>query len=208
MQGEFVAVVPVKPPGSGKSRLQAVPPGQRRALASAFAVDTVTAALAAERVGRVLVATDDAEFARILGALGCVCVPDGGANGLNAALVQAAAEAARRWPRLKPAALLADLPALRSDDLDLALAAAVEGAWFVADAEGTGTTMYVAPAGRFAPQFGPGSAQSHLDDGVQPISEAVPSLRRDVDDLEDLQAAIALGVGTNTRHVLASHDLS
>ena len=41
-----VVVVPVKPPALGKSRLVGLTDEQRRELAEAFALDTVTAALA------------------------------------------------------------------------------------------------------------------------------------------------------------------
>ena len=115
---QHVVVIPVKPPGVGKTRLVGVPAEQRVALASAFAIDTVTACLATAGVAQVLVTTDDARFAATLTALGAEACPDGG-SGLNQALVQAAAEAARRWPGLRPVALCADLPALRAEDLTL-----------------------------------------------------------------------------------------
>ncbi len=206
----FVVVLPAKPPARGKSRLS---PGAgeaaRAALAEAFALDTAAACLAADRVEAVLAVTDDAGFAARLTAHGCAAIPDGDGSGLNAALRQGAAEAARRWPGRQSVALLADLPALRPADLDAALASLVPGgASYVADADGTGTTLYTAPAGLFDPAFGPASARAHLVGGALPVPGDLATLRRDVDDVDDLRAAAALGLGAATRRAVAGLDLA
>ena len=120
---EHAVLVPVKPPAVGKSRLVGLPTDLRRELAVAFALDTVSACLATSGVGAVLAVTDDAAFSQRLAALGCEAVPDGVTGDLNACLRLAAAEAARRWPRLSPVAVCADLPALRPDELGSALGA-------------------------------------------------------------------------------------
>lgn len=194
----YVVVLPVKPPARGKSRLTGLPDERRRDLAEAFALDTAAACLAATRVHAVLAVTDDAAFAARLAAAGCACVPDGG-DGLNGALRQAAAEAQRRWPGRQPVALLADLPALRPADLDAALASLVPGGpSYVADAEGTGTTLYTAPADEFDPAFGGESAAAHQGAGALAVRGELASLRRDVDHLDDLRAAAALGLGVET----------
>ncbi|MBO0841723.1 MAG: 2-phospho-L-lactate guanylyltransferase, partial [Nocardioides sp.] len=107
----YVVLLPVKPPARGKSRLVGPSPDERAALARAFALDTAESVLAASCVGALLVATDDAFFADDVRALGAVVIPDGvGGGDLNGALVQACAEAHRRWPALQPAALCGDLP--------------------------------------------------------------------------------------------------
>jgi 2-phospho-L-lactate/phosphoenolpyruvate guanylyltransferase len=199
---EHVVVVPVKPPGIGKTRLVGLPPERRAALARAFAIDTVSVCLATSGVARVLVTTDDAGFAATLSALGADAVPDGG-HGLNPALVQAAAEAARRWPDLQPVALCADLPSLRADELGAALASADGDPAYVADADGTGTTLYTAPYDGFSPRFGLDLSAAHAASGARAVPGALAGLRQDVDDLLSLQAAIALGVGPATRGVVA-----
>jgi 2-phospho-L-lactate/phosphoenolpyruvate guanylyltransferase len=197
---EHVVLVPVKPPAVGKSRLVGLPADLRRELAVAFAVDTVSACLATPGVGAVLAVTDDAAFSQRLAALGCQAVPDGVAGDLNACLRLAAAEAGRRWPSLTPVALCADLPALRSGDLEFALGALPErAAAFVADAAGTGTTMYAAPHDSFDPRFGPGSRAAHLEAGAIPVEGDLASLRQDVDDLDDLRQVLRLGVGPHTK---------
>lgn len=200
----YVALVPVKPPALGKSRLVGLTDDVRRALAAAFALDTVAACVAAESVAQVLVATDDAAFARELATLGALTIPDGVAMDLNGTLRQSAAEARRRWPELVPVALTADLPALRPGDLDDALGALAAGeAAYVADTAGLGTTLYTAAHDAFDPHFGLGSALAHQGTGARPLA-AAPTLRRDVDDLTDLGDALALGVGPRTAERAAS----
>lgn len=194
----FVVLVPVKPPALGKSRLAGLPDDRRSALATAFARDTVAAARAAARVAEVMVVTDDYAFAASAREDGCAVLPDGVSGSLNGSLVQAAAEARRRWPTYGIAGLCADLPALRADDLDAALAQ-VAGPSYVADHAGTGTTLYaVLPDDDFAPRFGADSAAAHAAAGAQPLAGDLVSLRLDVDDAGDLGRALVLGVGVHT----------
>src|SRR3954447_19872760 len=202
---KYVALVPVEPPALGKSRLVGLGDDDRRALAAAFALDTVAACVASAAIAQVLVATDDAAFSIELAELGAVTIPDGVAMDLNGTLRQSAAEARRRWPELVPVALTADLPAVRAIDLDEALGDLAPGeAAYVADAVGLGTTLYTAGHDRFDPRFGPGSAKAHGATGARAISAPLPRLRRDVDDLGDLGDALALGVGPRTAERAAS----
>ena len=181
---KYVALVPVKPPALGKSRLVGLADDERRALAAAFALDTVAACLAAISIAEVLVATDDAAFSVELAALGAVTIPDGVGMDLNGTLRQSAAEARRRWPELVPVALTGDLPALRAEDLDEALGSVAPGEpAYVADTDGLGTTLYTAAYDAFDPRFGPGSALAHDATGAKAIWRPLPRLRRDVDDL-------------------------
>jgi 2-phospho-L-lactate guanylyltransferase len=202
MTRQFALLVPVKPPSVGKSRLVGPSPDVRRSLAAAFALDTVSVARRTPGVEAVLAVTDDARFAAELVAVGAQVIPDGVTGDLNETLRQAAAEAARRWPDLIVVALCADLPALRTEDLAGALdqvgREGEDAAVFVADAEGIGTTLYAAPAGRFDPQLGLGSRDAHLARGARELDGDWPSLRRDVDDLETLASARALGLGHHT----------
>jgi len=206
----FAVLVPVKPPAFAKSRLADLGDDTRRELATAFAVDTVSAALASPGVDRVLVVTDDVALARGLSDLGVDVIPDGTTDDLNETLRLAAAEMHRRDPALRLVALCADLPALRPEELAAALAAAPrEGMAFVADAEGEGTTAVVASApDTFRPRFGHASRRQHLDAGAYEIVGIdVPTLRRDVDDRADLAEAVALGVGSRTSLVATVHGL-
>jgi 2-phospho-L-lactate guanylyltransferase len=200
---QYAALIPVKPPAIGKSRLADAGQESRRALAEAFALDTVAACVASLAVARVLVVTDDVHVASLVGDLGAASLPDGVSGDLNGTLRQAAAEAARRWPELRPVALCADLPALRASDLDATLARVLTPhPWFVPDAAGVGTTMYAAACEEFDPRFGPGSRDEHRQAGAQELVDVPASLRRDVDDLDDLRDAVALGVGRYTSAVV------
>lgn len=198
-------VIPVKLLSEAKSRLS--PLGtHRRALALAVACDTVSATVACDPVGLTLVVTDDSEAAPRLRELGAHIVADAPNAGLNPALGHGAAEATRLLPAGGRAALSADLPALRPADLARALAIAdpVPHA-FVPDAAGTGTTLYTAAReAEFAPAFGSDSRHEHLNAGCTEITVAgLESLRRDVDTVDDLRAAMDLGVGPHTAQAAA-----
>jgi 2-phospho-L-lactate guanylyltransferase len=196
-------LVPVKRPAVAKSRLGGLGDRARVDLAHAFAVDTVAAVQGCLLVARVLVVTDDHLLAAWMAAQGADVIPDG-ASDLNGTLVQAAAEMHRRDPHLGLVALCADLPALRPSELASALGATDPARMsFVADQERAGTTAVVAPTlETFRPSFGPGSRRQHLEaDAFEVDGVDVPGLRRDVDDPDDLVAAIKLGVGPRTSMV-------
>jgi 2-phospho-L-lactate guanylyltransferase len=198
-----VVVVPVKPPTYGKSRLTGLPADHRRELAEAFALDTVQAAAATPGVDAVLVVTDDHRLAASVRTLGCDVIPDGVSDDLNATLVQAAAEVARRWPGAMPVALCADLPGLRPVELAGVLgevhAQVADGrVAFVRDHTGRGTTLYAAAADAFDPSFGLTSAARHEAAGAVEVGTTATSVRMDVDDPDDLGAALLAGVGPHT----------
>lgn len=201
----FVLLLPVKSPGTGKTRLTSLSDEQRGRLAAAFATDAADACLRTPEVARVLVISDDERFAATLAALGADVCPDPG-GGLNAALRAGADVSHRQWPALQPVALCADLPAVRPEELDAALdLARIDGGrCFVRDADGTGTTLYTAPYDAFDPLFGPDSATAHLSAGATPLAGDLAGLRRDVDDATSLAEAVALGVGPATTAALAT----
>src|SRR4051794_31039145 len=142
-------VVPVKRLGHAKSRLVGpeVSAPLRERLALAFATDAVRAALTADRVAAVLVVTDDPTAATVLGGLGATIVPDEPEAGLNAAFAFGAHVArSKLGSGFGIAASAADLPALRADELDIALGRIVGGKrHFIADAHDIGTTLLFAP---------------------------------------------------------------
>lgn len=185
-------VVPVKALRRAKTRLVGVT-DDRPALALAFALDTISAALPVVR--SVLAITDDPSVAVELAALGVESVA--GPEGLNEALRHGAAVLRARDRRSVVGALQADLPALRTDELALALASA-QGRAFCPDRQGTGTTLLLsAPGGDLMPRFGVGSAEAHARD-AQALIGPWPSLRNDVDTAEDLDLATGLGLGPRT----------
>jgi 2-phospho-L-lactate/phosphoenolpyruvate guanylyltransferase len=206
----YGVVVPVKRLAAAKSRLASLGDDVRRELVGAFVTDTVSALLDTSCVGRVLVVTDEVALATWLTGLGVAAIPDARSDDLNATLVQGVAELLRRDPDLRPAAVCADLPALRPEELSGVLATVEpDRAAFVADAAGVGTTFYTAPdLETFEPRFGSRSREAHLAAGaVELDTTAAPSLARDVDTPDDLRAALELGVGNRTSFVLTTVGL-
>ncbi|MFD4410490.1 2-phospho-L-lactate guanylyltransferase [Streptomyces sp. NPDC058251] len=198
----WTVVVPLKPLARAKSRLaDTAADGLRPGLALAFAQDTVAAALACAAVRDVAVVTDDALAGRELAALGARVVPDEPGGGLNAALAHGA-RVVRSWrPDGAVAALNADLPALRSEELGRVLDAAAEfPRAFLPDTAAIGTTLLAAAPGReLLPAFGGDSRARHRASGAVELPvDGVDSVRQDVDTGADLRAALALGVGPRT----------
>ena len=195
-------VVPVKSLALAKTRFGPRSDDERRQLALAFARDTLAAALAGLEVARVVVVTGDPDVVAALRRPGVDLLDedDSTGGGLNAAILQGAGVLQDQDPQLGTAALCADLPALRAEELDEALRQAAGHAHaFVADATGQGTTLLCArPEARLDPRFGDGSATAHATAGAVPLHGVWPSLRRDVDDEADLAAALTLGVGSST----------
>src|SRR5512144_2657567 len=201
----WVLVVPVKRLLVAKSRLAPLAGPLRTDLARAMALDTVAAALTCPAVEAVLVVTDEPGVAREAWDLGARVVPDSPNAGLNPALEHAALIARARWPGRAVAALSADLPALRPDDLARALdAATAHPRAFLPDASGTGTTLLCARVGQpLAPAFGAASRDGHRRGGAVELRlRGVESVARDVDTPDDLAAAARLGIGARTRAVI------
>jgi len=212
VQLSWSLVIPVKVLAQAKSRLTGLAGPGRSKLALAMAADTVAAATSAAGVATVLVVTDDPEVSSAAAELGAVVLPDEPAVGLNEALTHGAGYAQKRWGERGIAALAADLPALHPRELSRALAkASRHGAAFVPDALGTGTTLYATtPGAAFQPLFGDGSRDRHLAAGVAEIDLGSEStgLRQDVDTIDDLLRAAAIGLGPRTRAVLAESGLA
>ncbi len=201
-------LVPVKPLHAAKSRLRSVTRGAAQAhaeLVTAVVLDTVTAARRARGVREVIAVTSDPDLAAALGSTGIDVLADLPGRGLNAAL-RCAAEQLRETgrPPGRIGALQADLPALRTAELERALQAAGDERAFCPDRHGTGTTLLLAATGQpLDPRFGPGSALAHTGSGAKELRGPWESLRCDVDTAEDLAAARALGVGPRTAAVMA-----
>lgn len=191
----WTVLVPLRALPSAKSRLAAsVPADVFERLVDAIRADTLAAVHAAAPVARVVVIGDRAGD-------GITLVQTH--TGLNGALRDGAAHARAHWPADGVAALVGDLPALRSDELAAALtAAAAYPAAFVADQPGTGTTLLTArPDARLDPRFGEGSAVRHA--ALAAALPAGPGLRHDVDTADDLAAAALVGLGEHTAAIFA-----
>ncbi|MCW2621818.1 MAG: CofC, 2-Phospho-l-lactate Guanylyltransferase [Frankiales bacterium] len=197
MSGSWGLVVPVKVLHLAKSRLAPYGDVARAELALAFAGDVVAAALRCASVCQVVIVTDDVRAAAALAGPGARVEPDVPDAGLNPALAHGAALLRAQHPALGVAALSSDLPSLRPEDLEAALAAVRDRA-FVADEAGIGTTLLAAAPGHdLRPEYGPQSRARHLASGAVELP-GTPALRRDVDTPADLAAALRLGVGPRT----------
>ena len=199
-------VVPVKHLARAKSRLGGPTTPGVATLALAFFQDTATAAISCMVVDEVLVATSDERVASWALAHGCRVISDDGHPGINAA----AAEAARLSSSPRVAIMVSDLPCATPSALQRFLTVATtHPTSFLADAAGTGTTIWATTGDAIDPHFGTRSRAAHAaagavdvvaDLGADPLLDAV---RRDVDTESDLADAIRLGVGRQTTIALA-----
>ncbi|MGI9823672.1 2-phospho-L-lactate guanylyltransferase [Agromyces sp. Marseille-Q5079] len=223
----YDVVVPVKLLAEAKTRLApAVDRAARAELARAFVLDTIDAALVAERVERVIVVGDLSGHVDEVPD-GVVVVAEPEPRSLATAIRHGIAEARRLAADRSTSAagasgrshrgiavLLGDLPALTGAALDAALGAASRHPLaFMPDAEGTGTTLAAAAAHtRFEPAFGVDSAMLHRALGFHDLSHEVAAplaarVRRDVDTVGALEAAVRLGPGAHTTAALAARGV-
>jgi len=215
MNGETVALVPVKHLASGKSRLaDGLSRADIEALTLAMLSDVIAAARAARSVQRVVVVTPDAAVARAAEERGAEALLRED-PGLNASLDAAATQlASRGMARLL--VILGDVAGASPRDLDtLCLALEAQGGRgaVLAPARDGGTAALLrAPYDILPSRFGPHSAQAHREAAKQagiPFRELqLASLSVDLDRLEDAQALLARREGaSHTRKVLAALGL-
>ncbi|MEE4544648.1 2-phospho-L-lactate guanylyltransferase [Streptomyces sp. V4-01] len=206
MSVPWTVVLPVKPFAVGKSRLALWAGTRRAALAGAFYADTLDAVLAAATVGLVVVVTDEPLAAARAAASGALPLADRPRSGLNAAALHGASYARALAPAAPVAVLAADLPALRPAELDRVLtSAARHPRAFLADHTGRGTTVLTAAAGQpLRPAFEGPSQRNHRLGGAQELAGVhAPSVRLDVDTVDDLRLAEQLGLGPHTDRALS-----
>ena len=202
--GHWRLIIPVKDQLTAKSRLHP-PAGVARAdLAHAFALDTITAAVAGIPPAHLVVVTSDEHTASFVREQGAIVIADQG-GGLNPAIRLGIRYMERVLDLGPTAVLLGDIPTLRPQDLVNALSVcAAHPRALVPDASGRGTVLLAALSPRdLHPRFGPDSARRHSRDCVR-LDLDLPALRTDVDDDQSLRHAITIGVGRHTAVVLLS----
>jgi 2-phospho-L-lactate guanylyltransferase len=191
----WTAIVPVKPPALGKTRLAGrFAPDDRGRLSDALLAHVLA----------VLDATPDIADIALL----CETPPmswtgqwiaDPG-DGLNAGLAHAASRVA--GPLL---VIHADLPALRAEDVSALLDAADETAAIAPDRHRTGTNALAIPdarQSRFA--FGPDSFRLHCDLYRQVEIVDRPGLSHDLDMPEDFTALLDLPLAPAIRDLIST----
>ena len=137
----WTAIVPVRSLTEGKSRLltgSSPAPG----LIEAFARDVLRACGESANIGRTIVVSPDASIEALAREANSEFVPEPSASGINEAIASVRAICAPNQPVI---GILADTPCLTGATLDAVLTHARDyDVSFVADAAGTGSTMWCA----------------------------------------------------------------
>ena len=202
-------IIAVKRLAVAKTRLAPVfsaPTRERVVLA--MLLDTIAAAAREPSLHGITVVTPDgvaAEAARQLGAdVLTDPTPDGHPDPLNNAIAVAESMiTSGPDPPSNIAVLQGDLPALQTQELSQAIAAArAHPRSFVADRHGSGTAALFAFGTALHPAFGTDSARRHRGSGAVELTGPWPGLRCDIDTPDDLQAARRLGVGAATAQAI------
>jgi 2-phospho-L-lactate/phosphoenolpyruvate guanylyltransferase len=207
--GDVALIVAVKRLAAAKTRLAPVFSARtRETVVLAMLIDTLTAASGVPSVGSITVVTPDEAAAAAAAGLGANVLadptPEGHPDPLNNAI--AAAERSMAGAFTNTVVLQGDLPALQTQELTQAIAAArAYRRSFVADRLATGTAALCAFGADLDPEFGADSAERHRRSGAIELTGAWPGLRCDVDTPADLVAARRLGVGAATARAIAPH---
>ena len=207
--GDVALIVAVKRLAAAKTRLAPVFSARtRETVVLAMLIDTLTAASGVGSVGSITVVTPDEAAAAAAAGLGANVLadptPEGHPDPLNNAI--AVAERSMAGSFTNTVVLQGDLPALQTQELAQAIAAArAYRRSFVADRLATGTAALCAFGADLDPEFGADSAERHRRSGAIELTGAWPGLRCDVDTPADLVAARRLGVGAATARAIAPH---
>ena len=207
--GDVALIIAVKRLAAAKTRLAPVFSARtRESVVLAMLMDTLAAAGRVRSLGSITVITPDDAAAASAIDLGADVLadptPEGHPDPLNNAI--ASAERAVRSSFANVVVLQGDLPALQTQELNEAIAAARQHRRsFVADRLATGTAALFAFGSPLNPQFGSDSSARHRSSGAIELTGAWPGLRCDVDTPNDLAAARRLGVGPATARAIATH---
>ncbi|MFA9431331.1 2-phospho-L-lactate guanylyltransferase [Egicoccus sp. AB-alg2] len=205
MSPSTVALVPLRAPGAGKTRLSvALSAEQRGALAGAMLAD-VCRALSEAPVDDLVVVAGGEAAAAAASALGLEVLLDApGVTGLDAAI-----RAAQHRLGPVPALLVvtADLPRLQADDVATLLDQDAEVVVAPTDDGGTGGLLR-RPGDAIDTAYGPNSARRHAAEarrrGRSLATVHTAGFATDVDTLADLTALSTGPVGATTAALLAT----
>ncbi|GAB2997897.1 2-phospho-L-lactate guanylyltransferase [Mycobacterium bourgelatii] len=206
-KGDVGLIIAVKRLAAAKTRLAPVFSAQtRESVVLAMLMDTLAAAARVPALQSITVITPDEAATAAATELGATVLadptPEGDPDPLNNAIAAAERAVAESSPNI--VVLQGDLPALQTQELAEAIAAARHHRRsFVADRLGTGTSVLCAFGAKLDPQFGADSSARHRRSGAIELTGAWPGLRCDVDTPADLAAARRLGVGPATARALA-----
>jgi len=204
------AIIPVKPPSRGKTRLSTILSiSERRELVQRMLSDVLAAALQAHGVERVLVVSPDAAVLRLALQQGAQPLLEQGPTGLNRAveyglerLLGEGVEAALVLP--------GDIPLAQPRELD-AITSLAAGKPSVAlapsrDERGTNALLQAPPL-IISPRYGPSSFPLHLkaarEAGVPARVIRREGLALDIDTVDDIRELVRRGGETRTQGYLA-----
>src|SRR6202045_869621 len=206
--GDVALIIAVKRLAAAKARLAPVfSAPTREKVVLAMLVDTLTAASGVGALGSITVVTPDDAAAAAAAELGAGVLadptPEGDSDPLNNAI--AAAERAIAGAFANIVVLQGDLPALQTQELAEAIAAARQHRRsFVADRLATGTAALCALRTALGPRLRPDSSARHRRSGAIELTGAWPGLRCDVDTPADLAVARRLGIGPATSRAVGA----
>jgi 2-phospho-L-lactate guanylyltransferase len=207
----ITAIVPAKALDQAKGRLSAMlGEAERRELALAMLEDVVRALQSARTIDGVVVVSPDVEVRALASALGARSIEEpASVRGINQALSYALAALEPRPESL--VVVLADVPEMRAEEVDEAVAALPERGIVVCPSHDKGTGLLaMRPAGVIPFRFGPQSFSLHKREAAAqklPVEVVrAESIARDIDSPDDLRALIARGGDTATHRLLASFE--
>ncbi len=204
-----VTLIPVKAFARSKQRLAPLlSPTERTALAVAMFRDVLAAAAAARGMDRVCVVTSDAEACRLAGEAGATALRETEQRSESASVDWGAA----RCAEMGAASVLilpADLPLLTPADVEAVLGAAGErpGVVLVPSADELGSNAILrTPPDAIPSRFGHGSFERHQREagqrGLPCRVLRLPRVALDVDEVEHLEALLAIQASTQTHALL------
>ncbi len=201
------ALIPVKRFSRAKTRLGSLLSDPDRAqLAEAMFMDTLAAIRDAKLIDRIAVVTDEPAIEDVLSDRAIVRIKDT-CQDLNQALA-ISRKALEGHAASKLAIFPADIPAIRPQDADTAVAASSGGSFVIVpahDNDGT-NALVVTREPEFVFRFGPASAMRHTGTaesaGLKVNRLSLPRIASDLDKPEDLPRLWAAGPGPHTTQVL------
>ena len=198
-----IALVPLRAPGHGKSRLVDVLDPQQRAALSVAMLSDVTAAVRIAGLAEVVVVAGGQAAAMAGRDLGLdVLLDPPGCRGLDDAL---SAACRRIGSHRHTLIVAADLPRLRPDDVRAVLEPDAEVVIAPTAAGGTGALLR-RPAAVIGSAYGPGSAIAHralaIAAGARTACVDRDGIHHDVDTFTDLVALTEVELGPATAAVL------
>ncbi|NQU37407.1 MAG: 2-phospho-L-lactate guanylyltransferase [Actinobacteria bacterium] len=204
----WTVIIPIKPLPIAKSRLEGTRRNASTAdLARAFAKDLVAATTHVAFVDQVIAVTSESTLAPELISLGATVLdePNQLTGDLNAVLDYAQRQVLSQHPHCAIAIVTADLATIQARSLESFLVGAANcKTGYVADHSGSGTSVLINRTGHVvATAFGARSADAHRERGFDDLTELADArLRLDIDTPEDLESAIAIGLGAATRRLI------